>query len=64
MSRKKDEENKILIVPQEIITREEFTARCNAYEEYYKKVPETRAFKRFQEMKEAWKKNNNIDGSS
>jgi len=44
--------------PDILISWNEFNRRKKIWEEYYKKVPETRAYKRFIEQKEALKKGN------
>jgi hypothetical protein len=57
MAKQKDEKSNQLIVPPELITREQFTKRQKAWNKYYEKVPGTRAYKRYQEMKKAFRDN-------
>ena len=45
-----------LIVPEDLIPDGELLARKKSWEDYYEKVRETRAYKRFYEMKELSKK--------
>lgn len=52
---KNDKDKKKLVVPFEIITSDEYDKRVKAYEKIYEDARKSKAFERYQKMREAWK---------